>query len=176
MIFAGSVDGCDFFYAVKVESDALERCKFVFVDFVVVALFEKGYASIKKQVFFFFAFFVFRSVIETEFYALIISADNNVLTCLMRALLVVRDKVVSVNLILLVGRIGFVRTDLEVRLCRITVNELIQAVCVNIELNDSFFVDILREFRADVFFFRKVVRATLELAVYVFFVSRRAGG
>ena len=174
MIFAGSVDGCDFVYAVKVESDALERCKFVFVDFVVVALFIKDNGAIIKQIFFFFVYFVFRSVIETEFCARIISACNNVLTCLKRAG-VVCDKAISVFFVLLVGRIGFgfFRKDREVSLCRITVNEFVRAVCV---VNRERAVRIFHEFRADEFFFRKVVRATLERAVYVKFEFERAGG
>ena len=173
MIFAVSVDGCDFVYAVKVESDALERCKFVFADFVVVALFEKDNVSIIKQIFFFFVDFVFRSVIETEFCARIISACNNVLTCLKRAG-VVRDKAISVFFVLLVGRIGFgfFRKDREVSLCRITVNEFVRAVCV---VNRERAVRIFHEFRADEFFFRKVVRATLERAVYILCISHCAG-
>ena len=167
MIFAGSVDGCDFVYAVKVESDALERCKFVFVDFVVLALFVKGYAGgFIDEVF-------ARFCVKTEFCTAFRSVGYGVFASLEIAVNVCH-KAVSVFSVLLVGRIGFgfFRKDREVSLCRIVRYELICAVCV---VNRERAVRIFHEFRADEFFFRKVVRATLERAVYILCISHCAG-
>ena len=85
----------------------------------------------------------------------------------------VGHKAFSVFSVLLVGRIGFgfFRKDREVSLCRIVRYELICAVVCNCERA----VRIFHEFRADVFFFRKVVRATLERAVYILCISHCAG-
>ena len=167
MIFAGSVDGCDFLYAVIVESDALERCKFVFVDFVVVALFVKGYAGgFIDEVF-------ARCGIKTEFCTAFRSVGYGVFARLEIAVSV-GHKAFSVFSVLLVGRIGFgfFRKNREVRLCRITVNEFVRAVCV---VNRERAVRIFHEFRADVACFRKVVRATLERAVYILCIRHCAG-
>ena len=167
MIFAGSVDGCDFVYAVIVESDALERCKFVFVDFVVVALFIKGYAGgFIDEVF-------ARFCVKTEFCTAFRSVGYGVFARLEIAVSV-GHKAFSVFSVLLVGRIGFgfFRKDQEVSLCRITVNEFVRAVCV---VNRERAVRIFHEFRADVACFRKVVRATLERAVYILCIRHCAG-
>ena len=166
MIFAGSVDGCDFVYAVKVESDALERCKFVFVDFVVVALFIKGYAGgFIDEVF-------TRCGVKTEFCTAFRSVGYGVFARLEIAVSV-GHKAFSVFSVLLVGRIGFgfFRKNREVSLCRIVRYELICAVVCNCERA----VRIFHEFRADVAFFRKVVRATLKRAVYILCIRHCAG-
>ncbi len=166
MIFAGSVDGCDFVYGVKVESDALERCKFVFVDFVVVALFIKGYAGgFIDEVF-------ARFCVKTEFCTAFRSVGYGVFARLEIAVNV-GHKAFSVFSVLLVGRIGFgfFRKNREVSLCRIVRYELICAVVCNCERA----VRIFHEFRADEFFFSKVVRATLERAVYILCISHCAG-
>ena len=166
MIFAGSVDGCDFVYAVIVESDALERCKFVFVDFVVVALFVKGYAGgFIDEVF-------ARCGIKTEFCTAFRSVGYGVFARLEIAVSV-GHKAFSVFSVLLVGRIGFgfFRKNREVSLCRIVRYEFVRAVVCNRERA----VRIFHEFRADVFFFRKVVRATLERAVYILCIRHCAG-
>ena len=166
MIFAGSVDGCDFVYAVKVESDALERCKFVFVDFVVVALFIKGYAGgFIDEVF-------ARFCIKTEFCTAFRSVGYGVFARLEIAVSV-GHKAFSVFSVLLVGRIGFgfFRKNREVSLCRIVRYEFVRAVVCNRERA----IRVFHEFRADVAFFRKVVRATLERAVYILCISHCAG-
>ncbi len=167
MIFAVLVDGCDFVYGVKVESDALERCKFVFVDFVVVALFIKGYAGgFIDEVF-------ARCRIKTEFCTAFRSVGYGVFARLEIAVSV-GHKAFSVFSVLLVGRIGFgfFRKDREVSLCRIVANEFVRAVYV---VNRERAVRIFHEFRADVVFFRKVVRATLERAVYILCIRHCAG-
>ena len=166
MIFAGSAYGCDIVYAVKVESDALERCKFVFVDFVVVALFIKGYAGgVIDEVF-------ARCSVKTEFCTAFRSVGYGVFARLEIAVSV-GHKAVSVFSVLLVGRIGFgfFRKNREVSLCRIVRYEFVRAGVVNRKRA----VRIFHEFRAGVFFFRKVVRATLERAVYILCISHCAG-
>ena len=166
MIFAGSVDGCDFVYSVIVESDALERCKFVFVDFVVVALFIKGYAGgFIDEVF-------ARCGIKTEFCTAFRSVGYRVFARLEIAVSV-GHKAFSVFSVLLVGRIGFgfFRKNREVSLCRIVRYEFVRAVVCNRERA----IRVFHEFRADVAFFRKVVRATLERAVYILCISHCAG-
>ena len=168
MIFSGRVDGCDFVYAVKVESDAIERCKFVFVDFVVVALFIKGYACVCFIIDEVFA----RFCVKTEFCTAFRSVGYGVFARLEIAVSV-GHKAFSVFSVLLVGRIGFgfFRKDQEVSLCRIVANEFVRAVVCNRERA----VRIFHEFRADVACFRKVVRATLERAVYILCIRHCAG-
>ena len=166
MIFAVFVDIIFLCFVIKAESDALERCKFVFVDFVVVALFIKGYAGG------FIDEVLARFCVKTEFCTAFRSVGYGVFARLEIAVSV-GHKAISVFSVLLVGRIGFgfFRKDREVSLCRIVRYELICAVVCNCERA----VRIFHEFRADEFFFRKVVRATLERAVYILCISHCAG-
>ena len=131
-------------------------------------MFIKGYACVCFIIDEVFA----RFCVKTEFCTAFRSVGYGVFAGLEIAVSV-GHKAFSVFSVLLVGRIGFgfFRKNREVSLCRIVRYEFVRAVVCNRERA----VRIFHEFRADVAFFRKVVRATLERAVYILCIRHCAG-